>query len=71
MQIQEGLGIRAALVKHSMVSTRILLQDPQSLNGVHTETLKCLSNCQIKLSNKTQTTASALLSCTAIYHPSL
>lgn len=45
-------------MKHSMLNTRILLRGPQSLNGVQSETLKCLSNCQIKLSNKMQTTAS-------------
>lgn len=30
---------------------RILLRDPQSLNGAQSETLKCLSNCQIKHDN--------------------
>ena len=43
------------------MNTRMLLQGPQSLSGVHSETLKCLSNCQVKLSNKMQTTASTLL----------
>lgn len=37
------------------MNTRTLLRGPQSLSGVHSETLKCLSNCQVKLSNKTQT----------------
>lgn len=41
---------------------------PHSLNWVKSETRKCLSNSQIKLSNKTQTTASTLLSSTVICH---
>lgn len=43
------------------MNTRTLLRGPQSLSGVHSETLKCLSNCQVKLSNKRQATASTLL----------
>lgn len=58
MQLEERLKVRCGCHEHSVLSTGMRFRISHSLNWGENRTLKCLSNCQIKLSNEMQTTVS-------------
>lgn len=63
-----GGRARALLCEAQRGEYQISASGIHSLNWVKSGTQKCVSHCQIKLSNETQTTASTVLSFTVIYH---
>lgn len=52
MQLEEGLRIRCGSHEHSVEYQDLLREFPQPQLGKERNSVRCLSDCQIKLSNE-------------------